>query len=361
MAAPPIIPLPAPQLTTTVLSLSSKLVTSNIVNTSDPRFNSFEWGLGYSGSTDPFLVGTLQQILDYINSNPNQYIVILYGYSSSGGGYSAASYQYVVSGCPPVDELVVLTREDLLKFDKNYEIKGATFTFYIRNYEPVDESIPGIPCQNEPGTSPISYALKLGSGGVTYDRINSYVQRAMYTSIGLKTISLSATNPYGKTDSQIRYQIIDYPTGGISAYDSSLLYGITNGYAQRGSTLLFTGNVSYFGGHSLSDIDFQWKISGITYYGQTLMYNFSSGGTYIVGLTLMSKIVGSAQTGITSEFYIGNPEIPDFYYDPIVGITAGRSITFGVLSSTLEYGSDKPKLIDEISEISPDELPEEFI
>lgn len=359
MAAPPPTPLPAPNITNTTVSISTGITASRFVNTSDPRFDFFQWGLGYSGSSEPFLTGTLDEILRYVNTNIGQYVIILYGYSSTYG-YTAASYQYITTGCPPADTLAVIPRQDALRFDKNYEIKGITFSFYKRDYIPIDPfEIPEV-CQNTPGTPPISYSYRT-VGGTRYDTDSSYNQRIRYTTIGSKLVEMTATSIYGETESTIYYEIIDYPTGGISLYDTSLSYGITNGYVQRGSTLLFTGNVNYFGGHTLSDIMFQWTIDGNLYYGQTLVYNFETSGSYLVGLTLMSQILGNIQTGITSQFYVGTPEIPDFYYDPITGLTAGRSITFGIATSVSDYGLNQPSIFDKFYDLTTGELPQEFV
>ena len=364
MAALPPTLQPAPMLRYTVVSAIDGLSSSRVVNTSDPRFDFFTWGLGYSGSNVAFLTGTLDEILEYTRRNVGEFIIILYGYSSSQG-YTAASYQYLTTGCPPNDVLEVIPREDALKFDANYEIKGTTFTFYKRDYIPINlggDDVSVSVCMNQPGTPPISHSYRIGGGGGTrFDAASSFNQRIRFTTIGNKSVQLTAENLYGENITNIIYQIIDYPTGRISAYDNSLSYGITNGYVQQGSTLLFTGNVNYFGGHSLSDLVFQWSISGNTYYGQTLIYNFNVGGTYLVGLTLMSNILGAVQTGITSEFYVGAPEIPDFYYDPILGITTGRSITFGISTLTVDYGLDTPSILDNIYDISTTELPQEFV
>lgn len=357
MAAPPITILPAPTIQDVKISVNTGLSPSRINNMSDPRFDYFQWGVGYSGSNQPFLVGSLDEILNYINNNVGQFIVILYGYNTSTG-YSAASYNYVTVGCPPADFLEVIPRNDALKFNKNYEILGLTFSFYKRDFVFTSVVTDSSPCSNQPGTQPLSYSMKTG-GGTTYDRISSVIQRIKYTSLGTKQISLVVTNPFGQSRSNVFYDIIDYPTAGISVYDISLSYGITNGYAQQTSSLLFTANPIYYGGHSLSDINFRWTIEGNTYNGQTLVHNFSTGGTYIVGLSLMSLILGSVQKGFTSELYVGLPVIPNFYYEPIVGATTGTSITFGIYSLTPDYGLGNTSLFDNFYNTEM-ELPEQF-
>jgi hypothetical protein len=282
-------------------------------NDSEFGFNSYTWKLGDGapGDDGDVIVESNQDFtipsVIHKYTNDGFYFVEITG--SKPNGYIATYGQTLDVGSVANDYLSC--ESCIITSDNVYGEKDKILYIYR---QPIDPT--------RPGSSPFTYFWNFENGSSTSDS-NSPIQNVTFTAVGKRQIKLTSQNRFGSNSTNYELTVLGLPIIGITHS-----YGTP--YVLLNDIVDFDITGISFNGHKSTDITYNWYINSVyEETGERFNYQFTSGGTYDVGISYISNIYSGLSGSTIVEIYVGDiPSTPTFTRTPDGTVYVLEGITF---------------------------------